>query len=207
MKRRVGLTQLMALIAVLALGLALMKVAPEESDRWAGALFLVTLLVATLALIVRRDRAGWVGFTLFGWAYALVALIAPLQTLIQDRLPTDEMIDRWVIDHVHSLPPAPINPLNYQMLVDASGYWKSNSNSGWVRFQPTPEEAKIIDVYLIQVQQYREHERKIPRSRQIFYTFSGFAFALVGSIAGRVLSDRAILAGGISDLQPSPQVG
>jgi hypothetical protein len=77
----------------------------------------------------------------------------------------------------------------------------------WTHFEPTPEEAKAIDVFMIQSRDYEERRLKIPRSRQIFYTCAGFAFALVGSIAGRVLSDRALPPARSSEPQPLRQSG
>jgi hypothetical protein len=204
---RVGLARSMALIAVLAFGLALMKVAPEESDRWAGAMFLVVLLVGTLGLFVRRDRASWAGFALFGWAYALVALVPSIRTMVEDKLPTDEMIDRLVIDHIQPVPPEPAEPLSYMARGNANGYYKLDESRQWIPFQPTSEEAKAIDVYIAQFQDYQERRLKLPRSRHIFYTCAGLAFALVGSIAGRVLSDHALQPGPYPELQPSRQVG
>jgi hypothetical protein len=206
---RFGLAPSMALIAVLALGLGLMKAAPEKSDRWAGALFLVALLVGTLGLLVRRDRAAWVGFSLFGWTYALVALAPSIQAIIEDKLPTDEMIDRWVIDHIQPVPREPTEPLSYPARGgNENVYYKLDERrEQWIRFQPTPEEAKAIEEYMAQTEDYNDRRDKFPRSRRIFYAFAGLAFAFVGSIAGRVLSDRALQPSRYPELQPSRQVG
>ena len=193
---RLGLAPLMALIAVLAAGLALVKIAPEGSDRWAGLLFLVALLVGTLALIVRRDRAAWAGFALFGWSYALVALVPWLQSTLQDRLPTDETVNRLVLDRLHPIPPEPADPLGYRALRIGNSYFKGQGYYNRTEFQPTPEEARLIDAYTAQAEDWEGRLKASNRARGVLAAFVGLAFALVGAIAGRVLSDR-----------PSPQPG
>jgi hypothetical protein len=68
---RFPIAALMAAILVVALALAALR---NISEAWAGATFLVTCAVLTLAIvgIVCRGaaaRAWWLGFALFGWGY------------------------------------------------------------------------------------------------------------------------------------------
>ena len=94
---------LMGLVAVLAVGLVAMKVATETMMRAAFAFGLLTLLIGTLGAIVRR-RGAWIGFALFGWAYTLVALLTPIQDVIEAELRVSEPIE-YLIDWLHPEPP------------------------------------------------------------------------------------------------------
>ena len=70
---RIG--SLMGIVLVLAIGFAALK---NASATWASAIFLLTcgvLGLAVIGAICRRgaDRAGWLGFALFGWGYMALA--------------------------------------------------------------------------------------------------------------------------------------
>ena len=74
-RARVSIAMLLVYVALIAVGLAALRV---SSRLWANVGFslAVTLLVAAVAgLIYRRGprRAFWVGFALFGWPYLLMA--------------------------------------------------------------------------------------------------------------------------------------
>jgi hypothetical protein len=83
---RFSIASLLALVVFVAVGLAALQAA---SDVWDGCVFAstsLTLLIATLLAVHRRgrDRAFWIGFTLFGSAY----LVASLVPNVEPRLPS-----------------------------------------------------------------------------------------------------------------------
>jgi hypothetical protein len=71
---RISLATLLAIVAVLALGLAGVASASRLSTMVAATVTLAWLLTAILAAWLRRgiDRAFWVGFALFGWVYLVL---------------------------------------------------------------------------------------------------------------------------------------
>ncbi len=79
-KIRFPIAGLMIAVLIIALGLAALR---NSSESWAGALFLLTCAVLTLAIVgvVCRDgteRGWWLGFALFGWGYLLLAFWSSL---------------------------------------------------------------------------------------------------------------------------------
>jgi hypothetical protein len=83
---RFSIASLLALIVFVAVGLAALQAA---SDAWDGGVFslaLLTLLTSTLLAVHRmgRERAFWLGFTLFGSAY----IMASLMPNVEPRLPS-----------------------------------------------------------------------------------------------------------------------
>ena len=68
---RISLAALLTIIAVVAIGLAGMTSASRFWTAAAATVTLALLLAALLAacLLAGRDRAFWMGFALFGWAY------------------------------------------------------------------------------------------------------------------------------------------
>ena len=71
---RISLAASMAIIALIALGLAGMMSASRVWTAVAGTLTLALLLTALLAagILTGIDRAFWTGFALFGWVYLLL---------------------------------------------------------------------------------------------------------------------------------------
>ena len=71
---RISLAASMAIIALIALGLAGMVSATRVWTAVAGTLTLALLLTALLAagMLSGGDRAFWTGFALFGWVYLLL---------------------------------------------------------------------------------------------------------------------------------------
>jgi hypothetical protein len=86
---RFRLRTLVVLIVVLGVGFAALR---ESNDAWAGGVFtlaLTALLVSILLAIHRtgKQRAFWLGFTLFGVAYLGLSLVPPIASrLITTRL-------------------------------------------------------------------------------------------------------------------------
>jgi hypothetical protein len=88
-KLRFPIAGLMGAVLVIALSLAALR---NASETWAGATFLLTSAVLTLAVVgavCRRDaeRAWWLGFALFGWGYVLLAFWSSFE------LPTMAVLD------------------------------------------------------------------------------------------------------------------
>jgi hypothetical protein len=83
---RFSIASLLALVVFVAIGLAALQAASDAWDGGVFALALLTLLTSTLLAVHRRgrDRAFWIGFTLFGSAY----LVASLVPNIEARLPS-----------------------------------------------------------------------------------------------------------------------
>jgi hypothetical protein len=83
---RFSIASLLALVVFVAIGLAALQAASDAWDGGVFALALLTLLTSTLLAVHRRgrDRAFWIGFTLFGSAY----LVASLVPNIEPRLPS-----------------------------------------------------------------------------------------------------------------------
>jgi hypothetical protein len=83
------------IVGVLACGFGLAALR-NASPTWAGTMLLLTLgllAVAVLGVIYRRDerRAWWLGFALFGWGFAALAL-APWSK--PEALPSTGLLDR-----------------------------------------------------------------------------------------------------------------
>jgi hypothetical protein len=83
---RFSIASLLALVVFVAVGLAALQAASDVWDGGVFALTLLTLLTATLLAVHRRgrERAFWMGFTLFGSAY----LVASLVPNVEPRLPS-----------------------------------------------------------------------------------------------------------------------
>ena len=99
--RRSSIAELLALMLVLAVGLAALR---SASATWAGVASLLTcaaLLAAVLGVICRRGagRASCLGFALFGWAYYLACFAPWCVHEVQPWLPTSRLLDeayaRW----------------------------------------------------------------------------------------------------------------
>jgi hypothetical protein len=83
---RFSIASLLGVVLFIAVGLAALRASTDAWDSCILGLDLAVLLTAILLAIHRRDRnrAYWLGFSLFGWVYLLVSLIPPLES----RLPT-----------------------------------------------------------------------------------------------------------------------
>jgi hypothetical protein len=97
---RFPIAGLMLAVLVVALGLAALR---NASEIWAGATFLLTCAVLTLAIVgvVCRDqseRAWWLGFALFGWGYLVLAFWSSLE------LPTSALLN-WLQMRLNAAPP------------------------------------------------------------------------------------------------------
>jgi hypothetical protein len=88
-KRRSTIGGLMAVVLVLAIGLAALR---NPSVLWVGTIFLATrviLALGAIGVVLRKhaERAWWLGFSVFGWGY-LVLLTPSPTTMTSMQLPT-----------------------------------------------------------------------------------------------------------------------
>jgi hypothetical protein len=79
---RISIAGLMGAVLVAALGLAALR---NNSETWAGILFLVTwgvIVLAVVGIVCRggAERAWWLGFALFGSGYMKLVYLSPEQT-------------------------------------------------------------------------------------------------------------------------------
>ena len=83
---RSSIAGLLGVVVLVAVALAALRDSTDAWDSGLLSLALLILLAATLSAVHRmgRQRASWLGFALFGWAY----LVASLIPLIESRLPT-----------------------------------------------------------------------------------------------------------------------
>ena len=202
MKWKVSLTQLMALIVVLAVGLAAMKVATE----WAvGCVLLgsvLVLLVAMTGAIVRQRRAPWVGFSLFAWGYVLVLAITtyiPVQIRIavpDNAIGTSSLfqIDRLTWNFANGLHhlPYPQEPFDYHQVWDHSTIpytWKFKKvdTSNQFTIDLTPQETKLAEDHSSRMNAYHQSLMNVAVACWIGLAFQGLAFASLGAVVGQLL--------------------
>jgi hypothetical protein len=95
--RRFSISRMMALILITAVGVAGLRNADEI---WAGIMLMLALGiggVAILRVLYSRggDRAWWAGFTIFGWAYLVLAFGPWFTVAIRPKLATTLLLDYW----------------------------------------------------------------------------------------------------------------
>jgi hypothetical protein len=111
-RRRVSIAGLMWAVLLVAVGLAALR---SGSDTWSGSIFLLTCGtlasgVVGIACDVPDARRWWVGFTVFGLGYLLLAFGFRLERLDLPALATDQLI--WWLGRVFKpelLPPMAIS--------------------------------------------------------------------------------------------------
>jgi hypothetical protein len=83
---RFSIAGLLGVVLFVSIALAALRASTDAWDSGVLGLALLILLTATLLAVHRtdRERAYWLGFALFGWAYLVTSLIPP----IESRLPT-----------------------------------------------------------------------------------------------------------------------
>jgi hypothetical protein len=91
--RRISIRSLMAFVLVAAVGLAALR---NASELWAGIMLLFALAAVGVAILGTalsrgRERAGWLGFVVFGGGYLVVSLF-PVRY---------ELATAWAFQYVH----------------------------------------------------------------------------------------------------------
>ena len=106
MRFRMSIAALMTVVLVLAVGFAALR---SGSEGWSLVVFNLTLLLLFAAIpgaIYRRDRdrAGWVGFALFGWGYWILSFGPGFRTEIRPQLATTPLLD-YLYPQIAPIPP------------------------------------------------------------------------------------------------------
>ncbi len=179
-KYRISLATLLAIVAVVALGMAGMV---SSSRFWTAAAATVTLamlLAAVLAagLLSGIDRAFWTGFALFGWVYLLLVnwdwvggqfghdLTAGLSAVAETIFPEVTITGPpQVSSSVPSAPPV-----------------------GTPALAPAPSPATIASFNFFEMAQQRQI--KIGNFVQIGRMLLALLFALVGGFLARTMAER-----------------
>jgi hypothetical protein len=92
---RLSIAGLLALVVLSALGIAALS---RPSDLWASVLFTISSALLVFGVLasfrcVARPRAFWQGFSLFGWAYAILAFGPWFSTELRPMLLTTRVLD------------------------------------------------------------------------------------------------------------------
>jgi hypothetical protein len=108
---RFSVRALLALVAIVALGLAAMSNGSELAEDLTLAFTLLALSIATVGAMVRTSpAAAWRGFATFGWVYFLLFQFARFDhqptTFYDFVLPTQPLLDA-AMPRLH---PAPVRP-------------------------------------------------------------------------------------------------
>jgi hypothetical protein len=194
----------MALIVVLASGLAAMKVASPVVFQALFGLSLLVLLISTLGAMVRRQREAWVGFSLFGWSYALVALVPAIKSVVLPMSPLASPIQQFT-NWLHPALPFPLQPLPYIAWKEGESY-RRLIRGATEDFRPGPDEVKIIDDYEVLARPSQNRADAKENAPLIAHTFLGIAFAISGAAIGKLLSDRSFPAS-VSPESPTSNLG
>jgi hypothetical protein len=117
-RNRSSLAILMGLIGVLATGLGGMRNGSAMAKKWIWTATLLTMFVGLLGALVRRGEGAWVGFALFGWAYALLAFDPGIIPSYYQRLVFADAVE-GIVPRLHPIPgPRPMLPsLNPQFVL------------------------------------------------------------------------------------------
>jgi len=199
---RVPLALFMALIGVLALELAAMRVASSLASTAAFNLTLLVLLIGLLGALMRRGEGGWTGFALFGWSYAMFSFVPAFQQNTPGLLTAILLDDLAAKLHAPSLP-----TLNVQFLKvvgDPSNllkYRKGSSDRTIHEGSPftfdsrlTEADETALDAYITKYDLYKQTvdlagERRI-RACQVGQSLSILVLALVGAFLGKLIGLR-----------------
>jgi len=142
--KRFTIRTLMAFIVITAVGLAGLR---NASTLWAGTLLLATLgllLTSVLRAIysAASSRAGWLGFSLFGFAYLALVLSPIVPERLTRVLPTSQMLNYVYLQ----VSPPPIGVGGGGMMIIGTGM--ANAMSGYgstaVTTPPSPSPPSVF---------------------------------------------------------------
>jgi hypothetical protein len=211
-RRRVGLAQLMASVAALAIGLGAIRAGTESAAQLSVLAFVLALLVGTTGAIVHRSRGAWVGFAVFGWYQAATTVIfAVVLAYANNEVALalgpwrfDQPVG-WAVEQLHPQPTSPPRPPGFgsnELMRTKNGYYQFNGNV-FFEFTPKPGEVPAIDAYCDARVRFDEWPTRVGHARTAGRAFLGIAFALLGSALGRCL-DRRPSADDLADEPPDP---
>jgi hypothetical protein len=183
MKWRFGLRFLMVFIAVIAIGLGLMRSPSDGAVSACYGIMILALSIALVGAILSRD-GGFVGFATFGWLHASLTLIPVDKMLDLPVLPTIGFVDA-IVERVIERPVAPI-PLPSHLVLADHGYIVFVGDNGWRG--PDPEEQKLIDQHLAwEKAMGKISSDVIPNAQRIGYLVMTLLMATIGAMTGRAL--------------------
>ncbi|WP_435009438.1 hypothetical protein P12x_000690 [Tundrisphaera lichenicola] len=199
MTRRLGLTQIMTLIVVVAAGLGAMKAATNWMTGMAILSALVTLLVSTIGAIVSGRRTSWIGAAVFGWGYlAYCTLMAVLGTaeFTVDRRDRSNVwqfegpaIELVLLIHPQFPWPKDPSPSRITNYDPATDLYTKDVGGAMVPF--TTEEVRRQVNYKARSKAYEEQLQAGNNSLLIALTIQGMAFGLIGGAVGYALADQS----------------
>ena len=137
---RYSISGLMGFSAIAAIGLVGLR---EGTEVWASLTFAVTtivLLMAFASLIYSQgaQRAGWAGFTLFGWVY----LVFAFSTWSGESPGVPSLPTTWILttvhNRIHAKPQYIPNP-NYTARQPIAGVFMPKDSAVHRGFRPDPE--------------------------------------------------------------------
>ena len=195
--RRFSLKILMALIAVIALGLGLMRNGSAIALRLTLVATLIAMLVALLGAFVRRGEGTWVGFALFGWSSLGLAFMPSIDVVprLELRLdPAAELVG-WLSDKLHPLtdrrPKRPIFDNNQFREFAQTLTTKELIGSQEARSLLSHSDLIIYDKF---IKQWKDNEWHIALSlenenhaRVIGHSLFALIFAFFGAVVGKIL--------------------
>ena len=189
---RFPLIVVMVLIGVVALGLGAMRAATPLAAGITFNAVVLTLLVGTLGALVRRGEPGWVGFSLFGWSYLLLAIVPVIEANTPALLSTS--LVNFVVARIHSdpgpAPPRPILSTRLSSLVsDLSmlDYPENFAVNSGMRTALTPAEAAALDSYHDQLKTYQNRAAMFNNYCSWSYKAGQLCFVLIFALAGAFL--------------------
>ncbi len=190
---RFPLAWLMALVGIIAIGLAAMRNASWLAVQIAFTLTLLALMVGLLAALVRRGDGAWAGFAVFGWCYAICGLIPAVGDRCGQRLLTNSVL-LLVVDQIHPTSIAPSPPrLNTRFVVSIGdlSLLPDLSASQIDRSLLTTREETMVDGYVDQIRAYRGRyivaSHKQNMATEVGKSLLTVLFALGGALLGRAL--------------------
>lgn len=189
---RFSLAILMAFIGVIAVGLGGMRVASWTVFQVAYTLTVVALLAGLLGAIVRRGDGAWVGFTLFGGSYALLAFGLGIESETARRLVTSDLLE-VAAEEMHADPAPPAVPtFNTKFELQAADIRRHQ-----IRRYPTlegllsPAELKTLQDYIDRYESYEQSRQSASEGRAnaklVGHSLLALLFALAGAVLGRAL--------------------
>jgi hypothetical protein len=194
--RRLSILSLMAAVALVGLGLAAMRDGSELAEQltFSGVFFVMS--VAVLGAVVRRDRAGWVGFAIFAWFYASAVFFTRSSLDLRDRMTTEPFLDA-VIERLYDIPsslpdlPFTVSIQNGVPVKEENGLHIVLTSEEETMFKEhqSSENARFLAI--------QPQSQSMFRAKEIGHGFLVLCFGILGAIIGHLLAPGTA-RGGIS---------
>jgi len=183
-----SIAAMLGIVAVLALGLAAMRIASRPLADAVLVMAYAVLVLATLAAAIRgRRAAACIGFAVFGWATFLPVYVIGTDSSVV--LTATILVEEFVLREI----PLPKPPPGVRFVRDEP--WGKNRmtrpyhTADWDSTNP-PEIADIENAL-------RSHDEKLKGCTKIAHTLLTLILASIGAVAGRTFS-----AWGGTDIRP-----